>query len=140
MPLRTCTPQTSASWPRSSMADRDPTELTLSFSIGRPVRGSNALVTRDDGNTVLPTTDVEWDDWVAAGALRNWARHDGILDWLDRYGGERGIARDDQRAAYDERFDFQRFPPRQGPRFQAAALERLAGRVGVTEVQVDRVA
>ena len=39
------------------MAERDPTQLTLSFSIGRPVRGAFALVTRDDGNTVLPTTD-----------------------------------------------------------------------------------
>src|SRR5258707_9630081 len=106
---RTCTPRTSASWPRSSMADRDPTQLTLSFSIGRPVRGSNALVTRDDGNTIVPTTDADWDEWVSAGALRNWARNDGILDWLDRYGGERGIARDDQRAAYDEGYDFQQF-------------------------------
>jgi len=99
------------------MAENEPTQLTLSLSLGRPVRGTNALVTRDDGNTVLPTTDGEWDDWVAAGAIRNWARNDEILDWLDRFGGEHGIARDDQRAAYDERFDFQQFLARQGRRF-----------------------
>jgi hypothetical protein len=120
------------------MADRAPTQLTLSFAIGRPVRGANALVTRDDGNTILPTTDVDWDDWVAAGSIRNWARHDGILDWLDRYGGELGIARDDQRAAYDERFDFQRFLARQGQRFEAAVLDDLERRVGLTRIDVDR--
>ena len=120
------------------MADLEPAQLTLSFSIGRPVRGSNALVTRDDGNTVLPTTDADWDEWVSAGAIRNWARHDGILDWLDRYGGERGIARDDQRAAYDERFDFQRFLARQGQRFEAAVLDDLERRVGLTRIDVDR--
>lgn len=129
---------TSAGWPRSSMADRDPTQLTLSFSIGRPVRGANALVTRDDGNTVLPTTDADWEDWVAAGSIRNWARNDAILDWLDRYGGERGFARDDQRAAYDERFDFQRFLARQGQRFEERVLDDLAQRVGLTRIEVDR--
>jgi hypothetical protein len=120
------------------MADREPTQLTLSLSIGRPVRGANALVTRDDGNTVLPTTDGEWEDWVAAGAIRNWARNDGILDWLDRYGGEHGIARDDQLAAYDERFDFQRFLARQGRRFEAKVLGDLERRVGLTRIDVDR--
>jgi len=120
------------------MADRDPTQLTLSLSIGRPVRGTFALVTRDDGNTVLPTTDAEWDDWVSAGALRNWARNDAILDWLDRYGGERGIARDDQRAEYDERFDFQQFLARQGRRFEEAVLADLEQRVGVTRIDAGR--
>jgi hypothetical protein len=119
------------------MAERGPTQLTLSFSIGRPVRGANALVTRDDGNTVLPTTDAEWDDWVSAGALHNWARNDGVLDWLDRYGGERGIARDDQRAAYDERFDFQQFLAHQGRRFEQKVVEDLEARVGVARIEVD---
>jgi len=113
------------------MADRGPTQLTLSISIGRPVRGAFALVTRDDGNTVLPTTDTDWDDWVSANAIRNWARNDAILDWLDRYGGERGIARDDQRAAYDERFDFQQFLAKQGRRFEDAVLDDLEERVGL---------
>ena len=120
------------------MADRGPTQLTLSISIGRPVRGAFALVTRDDGNTVLPTTDTDWDDWVSANAIRNWARNDAILDWLDRYGGERGIARDDQRAAYDERFDFQQFLAKQGRRFEDAVLDDLEERVGLARIDVDR--
>jgi hypothetical protein len=120
------------------MADRDPTQLTLSLSIGRPVRGTFALVTRDDGNTVLPTTDADWEDWVAAGAIRNWARNDALLDWLDRYGGERGIARDDQRAAYDDRLDFQRFLARQGQRFEEKVLADLEQRVGLTRIDADR--
>ena len=120
------------------MAERGPTQLTLSLSIGRPVRGANALVTRDDGNTVVPTVDADWDDWVSAGALRNWARNDALLDWLDRYGGELGIARDDQRAAYDERFDFQQFLAKQGRRFEEKVLDDLEQRVGLTRIDVDR--
>ena len=120
------------------MAEQDSTQLTLSFSIGRPVRGANALVTRDDGNTVLPTTDADWDHWVSASAIRNWVGNDAILDWLDRYGGEHGIARDDQRAAYDERFDFQRFLARQGRRFEEKVLEDLEQRVGLTRIAIDR--
>lgn len=120
------------------MADRDPTQLTLSFSIGRPVRGANALVTRDDGNTVLPTTDAEWDDWVSAGAIRNWARHDALLDWLERYGGEKGFARDDQLAAYDERLDFQQFLARQGRKFEDRVLEDLESRIGLARIDIDR--
>ncbi|MHB8631231.1 MAG: hypothetical protein ACYC9W_04815 [Candidatus Limnocylindria bacterium] len=116
------------------MVERDPAQLTLALSIGRPVRGTFALVTRDDGNTVVPTTDADWDDWVSAGALRNWTRNDALLDWLDRYGGEHGIARDDQRAAYDERFDFQRFLARQGHRFEETVLGDLERRVGVTRI------
>jgi len=118
-------------------AEREPAQLTLSFAIGRPVRGANALVTRDDGNTVLPTTDADWDDWVSAGALRNWAANDPLLDWLDRYGGERGLARDDQRAAYDERFDFQRFLGMQGKRFEERVLADLEQRVGLTRIEVE---
>ena len=120
------------------MAERGPAQLTLSFAIGRPVRGANALVTRDDGNTVLPTTDADWDDWVSAGAIRNWARHDTLLDWLERYGGERGMARDDQRAAYDERFDFQRFLLSQGDRFEEQVFADLEQGVGLTRIDVDR--
>ena len=116
----------------------DPAQLTLSFAIGRPVRGTNALVTRDDGNTVLPTTDTDWDEWVAAGAIRSWAANDGLLDWLERYGGEHGFARDDQRATYDERFDFQRFLAEQGRRFEERVIGDLEDRVGVTRIEVDR--
>ena len=119
------------------MAER-PAQLTLSIAIGRPVRGANALVTRDDGNTVLPTTDADWDDWVAAGAIRNWAGNDPLLDWLERFGGEHGFARDDQRAAYDERFDFQRFLASQGKRFEERVLGDLEERVGLTRIDVDR--
>jgi len=117
--------------------EREPAQLTLSFAIGRPVRGANALVTRDDGNTVLPTTDADWDEWVSAGAIRNWARNDALLDWLDRYGGERGLARDDQRSSYDERFDFQRFLAGQGNRFEERVLADLERRVGLTRIDVE---
>jgi hypothetical protein len=120
------------------MTEREPAQLTLSFAIGRPVRGANALVTRDDGNTIVPTTDADWDDWVSAGAMRNWAANDTLLDWLERYGGQRGYARDDQRASYDQRFDFQRFLAEQGKRFEERVLGDLEERVGLTRIDVDR--
>ena len=120
------------------MAEERPAQLVLSIALGRPVRGANALVTRDDGNTVVPTTDADWDDWVAAGAIRNWSRNDALLDWLDRYGAGRGYARDDQRASYDERLDLQAFLAAQGRRFEDAVLTDLERRVGVTRISVDR--
>src|SRR5260370_1014918 len=86
----------------STSAERPPSAGVDAWSPGMTVRGSETLVTLDDGHPVLPTTVAEWDDWVAAGAVRNWAGQYGILAWLDRYGGERGLARDDQHANYDE--------------------------------------
>ena len=119
------------------MAERPPDEpdqLALPLTLGRPVRGADALVTRDDGSTLVPATDAEWDDWVAAGATRHWCRHDPLVDWLDRYGDERGYARDDQRAGYDERFDFQKFLGEQGRRFEDEVLADLERRVGLTRI------
>ena len=119
------------------MPDREPGQLTLSFAIGRPVRGAFALVTRDDGNTILPTSDADWDEWVSAGAIRHWAANDTLLDWLERFGGERGFARDGQRATYDERFDFQRFLAAQGKRFEDRVLRDLEDRIGLTRIEVN---
>ncbi len=112
----------------------EPTQLPLSLALGTPVRGAAAFVTRDDGAPLDPRTDVEWDDWVAAGATRAWCRGDQLWDWLDRHGGEKGFARDDQRATYDERFDLGRFLRAQGERFEATVVADLDRRYGVTRI------
>jgi len=112
----------------------DPAQLSLPLALGAPARGAAALVTRDDGTPLDPRTNEEWDDWVAAGATRAWCRGDPLWDWLDRYGGERGFARDDQRATYDERFDLGRFLRAQGERFEAAVVADLDRRFGVTRI------
>jgi len=118
-------------------AERDPTQLTLSLPFGRPVRGANALVARDDGSTLVPSTDADWQDWVAAGATARWCRNDALVDWLDRYGAACGHVRDDRRAAYDPRFDFHAFLAEQGLRFEEAVIADLERRVGVTRIATD---
>jgi hypothetical protein len=85
-------------------------------------------VLRDDGMPCDPHTDLEWLDWVAAGATRNWCRNDLILDWLDEYPMVHGFARDDQLPGYDETFDLGRFLMRQGRAFEKAVLADLAER------------
>lgn len=119
------------------MAELLPAQLPLPLTLGPPARGPDALVTRDDGRTLGPATDADWDDWVAAGATRNWCRNDPLVDWLDRYGDLRGYARDDQRAGYDERFDFQKCLGEQGRRFEDAVLADLERRVGLTRIDVE---
>jgi len=115
-------------------ATPDPAQIALGLPLGEPVRGAAAFVTRDDGTLLDPRTDADWDDWVAAGATRAWCRGDPLWDWLDRYGGEKGFARDDQRATYDERFDLGRFLRAQGERFEAAVVADLDRRFGVTRI------
>jgi len=121
----------------ANAAERDPTQLTLSLPLGRPVRGANALVARDDGSTLVPSTDADWQDWVAAGATARWCRNDALVDWLDRYGAACGHVRDDRRAAYDPRFDFHAFLAEQGLRFEEAVIADLERRVGVTRIATD---
>ena len=113
-------------------------QLTLALPLGEPVRGAAALTTRDDGTTLDPRTEDDWDEWVAAGATRAWCRNDQLWDWLDRFGGEKGFARDDQRATYDERFDLGRFLRTQGERFEAAVVGDLDRRYGVVRIGGDR--
>ena len=116
----------------------DPTRLALVLPLGELVRGTAAFVTRDDGTPLDPRTNADWDDWVAAGATRAWCRGDQLWDWLDRYGGEKGFARDDERAAYDERFDLGRFLRSQGERFETAVVADLDRRFGVTRIGGER--
>jgi len=116
----------------------DPPQLSLPLALGDPVRGAAALVTRDDGSVLDPKTEDDWEDWIAAGATRAWCRGDPLWDWLDRYGGERGFARDDERATFDERFDLGRFLRAQGERFEAAVVADLDRRHGVVRIGGDQ--
>ncbi|GAC1455414.1 MAG: hypothetical protein NVSMB8_00640 [Candidatus Limnocylindrales bacterium] len=109
-------------------------QLPLALPLGEPIRGAAAFVTRDDGTPLDPRSEDEWEVWVAAGATRAWCRNDQLWDWLDRFGGEKGFARDDQRATYDERFDLGRFLRTQGQRFEAAVLADLDQRYGVVRI------
>lgn len=69
---------------------------------------------------------IDQDSWIAASRTRNWCLGDPLLDWLNRFGRERGIVPDDERPGYDERTDFRAFVTRQGRAFEDAVMGLLA--------------
>lgn len=113
-------------------------QLQLGLTIGRPARAADAIVTRDDGSTLDPGTETEWADWVAAAATRNWCRRNELIDWLDRYGIERGFVPDVMRAGYDERLDFGRWVADRGRRFEEIVFAHLATQLALTRIAGDR--
>ncbi len=52
--------------------------------------GIEALTHADDGRLVLPDTAGDWDDWVSASSTHNRVLDQPLLDWLERYGEQRG--------------------------------------------------
>ncbi len=86
------------------------------------VSGEAAIVGRDDGTVVDPTTPDRWDEWVSAGRTRNHALDDPILDWLERYGTQHGFIRDDAAEGYDSRTDYLDFILKRGAAFEDAVM------------------
>ena len=70
----------------------------------------------------IPRID-DWADWVSASAMRNFVMGDPLLDWLDRYGDQKGFIRD----PVDERTDFGLFVMRKGLEFERAVMDHLVG-------------
>ncbi|MBI2325520.1 MAG: hypothetical protein HYU87_11255 [Chloroflexi bacterium] len=108
--------------------------MTIQLGLGLADPGAAAIWTRDDGTIDDPRTDVEWDAWVSARSVRHWCDADPLLDWLDRYGEQRGIVRDDRLPGYDARFDLQRLIGERGQRFEELVLEDLGRRHRMTHV------
>src|SRR5207244_6804764 len=96
--------------------------------------GAEAIWTRDDGTVEDPRSDAEWDAWIPAAAVRHWCDGDPLLDWLDRYGEQRGFARDDDAHGYDARFDLMRLIAARGRRFEELVLDHLARRYPMTRI------
>ena len=108
--------------------------MTIQLGLGLADPGADAIWTRDDGTIDDPRSDAEWDEWVPAGAVRHWCDADPLLDWLDRYGEERGFARDDRSSTYDARFDLLRLISERGRRFEDLVLDHLARRYPMTQL------
>lgn len=108
--------------------------MTIQLGLGLADPGVAAIWTRDDGTTDDPRTDAEWDAWVSATAVRHWCDADPLLDWLDRYGEDRGFVRDDRLPGYDARFDLLRLIGERGQRFEELVREHLARRHRMTRV------
>ena len=85
--------------------------------------GLEALTHDLAGNPVVPTTSAEWDGWVSPSATRNHVLDDPLLDWLDRYGEDKGFVRD----PVDDETDFLTFLFAKGNAFEAAVVEHLRG-------------
>ena len=85
--------------------------------------GIEALTHDSSGNPVVPTTSAEWDEWVSPSATRNHMLDDPLLDWLDRYGEDKGFVRD----PVDDETDFLTFLFAKGNAFEAAVVEHLRG-------------
>ena len=108
--------------------------MTIQLGLGLADPGADAIWTRDDGTIDDPRTRDEWDAWVPASAVRHWCDGDPLLDWLDRYGTDRGIPRDDRSAAYDARFDLLRLIAERGRRFEDLVFDHLGKRYAMTRI------
>lgn len=108
--------------------------MSIQLGLGLADPGASAIWTRDDGTIDDPATDQQWDTWVHASAIRHWCDGDPLLDWLDRYGEERGFVRDDRTPSYDARFDLPRLIGERGREFEALVLARLEDRYRLARV------
>lgn len=101
--------------------------IPLAYSVGM---SSLAITTTSSGSPVVPSSDTEWDDWVAASRTRNHVLGNPLLDWLERHGESKGFARDEM----DARTDFLDFIFRKGGQFERSVVDHLRD-LGVGEVR-----
>jgi hypothetical protein len=87
--------------------------------------GLKALTQSDDGKSVIPSSEGDWQEWISATSTRNYLLQDPLLDWLDLYGHSKAFQRDDELAGYDPRTDFSKFLLRKGGEFETAVLKYL---------------
>ena len=94
----------------------------------------DALTQSADGQTGIPASNRDWQDWVSATSTRNWLLKDPLLDWLNLYGERDGFQRDTDLPGYDPRTDFAAFLFRQGNAFEAAVVAYLKSLVSVVRI------
>lgn len=72
--------------------------------------------------------------WLEAAHTRNWLLGDPVLDWLDRFGSERGALRDDEYPDYEPAFDFELFAQDRADKFHEEVLSRLSHQATIVRV------
>ena len=87
-----------------------------------------SLSTNHAGDTILPDSKADWDEWVSASRTRNYVLENALVDWLELYGEEKGYERD----TVDDRADFVGIIMSQGQVFEQYVLKYLQA---VSEVE-----
>jgi hypothetical protein len=62
---------------------------------------------------------IAGDDWVSATARRNYLLNNPLIDWLERFGEEKGFAPDADLPGYDPALEFAPFIMSKGIAFEA---------------------
>ncbi len=84
-----------------------------------------AITVGRSGMPVIPKDENGWEHWVSATRTRAYVLRNPLVDWLDRYGEEKGFTRDTDLAGYDERLEFVPFIMQKGQEFEAATATHL---------------
>lgn len=79
-------------------------------------------------------TTVHARPWLEAAHTRNWLVGDPVLDWLEQFGSDRGLLRDDASPGYDRDLDFELFLQERASEFRDDVLRHLANRTTLTRI------
>ena len=82
----------------------------------------NSLLLCDDKGKEVPFAK---NSWVSATKTRNYIANDGLLDWLNIFGEEKGFTKDTDEENYDLNLDFTNFLFNQGNNFEKAVINYL---------------
>ncbi len=96
--------------------------------------GIDALTHDDAGNLHAPESAAAWSDWIGATGTRAYSIGDLVIDWLERYGADRGYLSDRELSGYDQRTDFTDYIFRQGHAFEAAVISHIRTLMSVLTV------
>ncbi|MGH2468218.1 MAG: hypothetical protein ACRDGL_10910 [Candidatus Limnocylindrales bacterium] len=92
-----------------------------------PPSGTDALILDDAGRRVEPSGPEDWQPWVAASRTRHFLDQDPLLDWLDRFGEERGFVKDTDLDGYDPRTDLRTLILERGKEFEDGVVGLIKG-------------
>lgn len=99
-----------------------------------PPSGTDALVLDDAGRRVEPSSPEDWQRWVAASRTRHFLDRDPLLDWLDRFGEERGFVKDTDLDGYDPRTDLRTLILERGKEFEDGVVGLIGQRLETVRI------
>ena len=100
--------------------------------------GIDALTHDDGGNLHAPEGASAWSEWIVATGTRAYSIGDPVIDWLAKYGADRGYPSDEDLPGYDQRTDFTDYIFAQGRAFEAALISHIRTLMPVLTVGSER--